>query len=118
VVAGPGAKDGLKKAFPDASPNQAEALIRMMVEAQEVEFKRSGLDYRSLWGRPLKLIDCQNLFCELSKYTRVSNPEIHGLSGRTRIKQVFRPTGSIEQPWFPPKWSINDKIPQLPKKLG
>lgn len=112
VVAGPGARDGLSKTFPQASPKQAEDLIRMMTELQDQEFERFGLSYRSLWGRSLKLIDCQNIFCELSKYTRVSNPELKGVSGRTRIKQTFRSAGAMPQPWFPPKWLINEKIPQ------
>jgi hypothetical protein len=111
VVAGPGARDGLSKIFPDASPDDAEALIAMMMERQEAEFKRLSLDFRTLWGRRLQLVDCQNLFCEISKYTRVSHPEIGGLSGRTRIKQMFKPQGAPTQPWFPPKWSLNDRIP-------
>ena len=110
VVAGPGAQDGLAKTFESAGSVPREALIEMMMEWQEDEFHRLGLDFRSLWGRPLQLIDCQNLFCEISKYTRVSHPEIIGLSGRTRIKQMFRPQGSSVQPWFPPKWGINGRI--------
>lgn len=31
-----------------------------------------GLRFRSLAGRRLKLIDCQNLFCEVDKYARVA----------------------------------------------
>src|SRR3546814_5259976 len=45
----------------------------------------------TLFGRQLHLIDCQNLFCEISKYTRVSHPDIAGVSGRTTIKQEYRP---------------------------
>lgn len=111
VVAGPGARDGLAKTFEGADAVAAEDLIAMMMERQEEEFTRLGLDFRSLFGRPLQLIDCQNLFCEISKYTRVSHPEISGLSGRTRIKQMFRPHGLSAQPWFPPKWGINHEIP-------
>lgn len=110
VVAGPGARDGLAKTFLDAEAVPAEALIGHMMESQDSEFARLGLSFRSLWGRPLQLIDCQNLFCEISKYTRVSHPEIAGLSGRTRIKQMFRPQDMPTQPWFPPKWGLNDKI--------
>jgi alpha-glutamyl/putrescinyl thymine pyrophosphorylase clade 1 len=113
VVAGPGARDGLSKIFPDASPEDAEVLISMMMERQETEFERLGLDFRSLWGRRLQLIDCQNLFCEVSKYTRVSHPEIGGLSGRTRIKQMFQPQGPLAQPWYPPKWGLNGIIPAV-----
>lgn len=111
VVAGPGARDGLAKTFVNATEFAPEAIIAMMMERQDHEFDRLGLDFLSLWGRPLQLIDCQNLFCEISKYTRISHPEIAGLSGRTRIKQMFRSEGPPAQPWYPPKWGINDQIP-------
>jgi hypothetical protein len=112
VVAGPGARDGLAKTFAAADGVPPEELIAMMTERQDEEFKRLGLEFQALWGRRLQLIDCQNLFCEISKYTRVSNPEIVGLSGRTRIKQMFRSQGAPTQPWYPPKWGLNDDIPQ------
>lgn len=111
VVAGPGAQDGLSKIFPDSDRREAKDLIALMMERQEVEFARLGIEFRSLWGRPLQLIDCQNLLCELSKYTRVSHPGISGLSGRSRIKQLFRPQDCPTQPWYPPKWGLNNKIP-------
>ncbi len=114
VVAGPGARDGLAKTFPDAKDFDPVDLIAVMADRQEGEFERLGLPYRDLYGRRLKLIDCQNLFCEISKYTRVSHPEISGLSGRTRIKQMFRPEGPPAPPWFPPKWALNDQIPVYP----
>lgn len=110
VVPGPGARDGLKKCFAhSAGLNEAE-LIRLMADNQEREFERLGLNFQSLWGRRLQLIDCQNLFCEVDKYSRVVHPEIAGISGRTRIKQKFTPTGPLTSPWFPPKWGINEKI--------
>lgn len=110
VVPGPGARDGIKKCFTfNAGLNEAE-LIRLMVDLQEKEFERLGLTFQSLWGRPLQLIDCQNLFCEVDKYSRVAHPEITGISGRTRIKQKFSPTGLLNTPWYPPKWGINERI--------
>lgn len=110
VVPGPGARDGLKKCFIfTAGLNEAE-LIRLMVDNQEREFERLGLRFDGLWGRRLQLIDCQNLFCEVDKYSRVAHPEIAGLSGRTRIKQKFSPTGDLSPPWYPPKWGINERI--------
>ncbi|MEJ5125004.1 nucleotide kinase domain-containing protein [Comamonas sp. MYb21] len=110
VVPGPGAKDGLKKCFSyTAGLNEAE-LIRLMVDNQEQEFNRLGIKFDNLWGRRLQLIDCQNLFCEVDKYSRVAHPNIVGISGRTRIKQKFSPTGPLEVPWFPPKWGLNTKI--------
>lgn len=112
VVAGPGARDGLAKTFVGADGVDPVDLIRFMMDCQEAEFDRLGLSFKTLWGRRLQLIDCQNLFCEISKYTRVSNPEIQGLSGRTRIKQSFRSEAQPVQPWYPPKWGLNNRIPQ------
>lgn len=110
VVPGPGARDGIRKCFADsAGLNEAE-LIRIMVDNQEREFERLDLQFQSLWGRRLHLIDCQNLFCEVDKYARVAYPGVSGISGRTRIKQKFSPTGTLEIPWYPPKWGINEKI--------
>ncbi len=110
VIPGPGARDGLRKCFEStAGLNEAE-LIRLMVDNQELEFERLGLEFNSLWGRRLQLIDCQNLFCEVDKYSRVAHPDISGISGRTKIKQKFTPTGPIEFPWYPPKWKLNNKV--------
>ena len=109
---GPGARDGLRKCFKGNKKFNEQELIQLMADHQEEEFSRLGLSFKSLWGRPLQLIDCQNLFCEVDKYSRVAHPEIMGVSGRTRIKQKYNYTGEIEQPWFPPKWNINEKIAQ------
>lgn len=110
VVPGPGALDGLKKCFAHRANFNEAQLIRLMAENQEYEFERLGIKFQSLWGRRLQLIDCQNLFCEVDKYARVAHPEISGISGRTRIKQKFSPTGPLNRPWYPPKWGINSKI--------
>lgn len=110
VIPGPGARDGLRKCFrASAGLNEAE-LIRLMADNQEREFERLGIKFQSLWGRRLQLIDCQNLFCEVDKYARVAHPDVAGISGRTRIKQKFSPTGPLDLPWYPPKWGINSKI--------
>ena len=63
-------------------------------------------------GRPLQLIDCQNLFCEVDKYARVAHPDINGLSNRKRIKQLFYPKENVINYWYPPKWGLNSKITQ------
>jgi len=114
VIPGPGARDGLRKCFTDsAGLNEAE-LIRLVADNQEREFERLGIQFQPLWGRRLQLIDCQNLFCEVDKYARVAHPEVLGISGRTRIKQKFSPSGPLERPWYPPKWGINEKISANP----
>ena len=107
VVAGPGALDGIAKCFADIDKSSGEDVIAYMVENQHREFKRLGLDFPGLFGRPLKLIDCQNIFCEISKYARVAHPDVKGVSDRKRIKQVYRPARSRPgQPTFPPRWHL------------
>ncbi len=107
VIAGPGAKDGLRKCFPDLPSVLTSAAIRAVCAQQEVEFKKRGLHFQTLWGRPLQLIDCQNVFCETDKYARVAHPHIVGTSGRSRIKQQYRPAGPLQQPFFPTKWGLD-----------
>ncbi len=107
VVPGPGALDGLRKCFTHQGGLSDADIIRLVTESQEREFERFGLRFRTLGGRPLQLIDCQNLFCEVSKYARAKHPEITGLSKRTRIKQLYRPSADPMTFWYPPKWGIN-----------
>jgi NTP pyrophosphatase (non-canonical NTP hydrolase) len=114
VVPGPGAVDGIRKCFRDTAGLSDADVIRFMADRQEAEFERLGLDFQSLWGRRLQLIDCQNLFCEVDKYARVAHPDIGGASGRTRIKQRFRPNHEPIDYWYPPKWGINDAAARHP----
>ena len=107
VVPGPGARDGLRKCFSDPGSWSEADIIRLVAESQADEFARRGIRFRSLWGRPLQLIDCQNLLCEVDKYARAVHPEYSGKSGRSRIKQRFAPTSSPIDYWFPPKWEID-----------
>ena len=108
VVAGPGALDGISKCFHDGTMLDATSVIYAMTDRQEQEFARLGLDFKGLFGRRLQPIDCQNLFCEISKYARLAHPEIEGISGRTRIKQQYRAGApeAVESPFFPPKWKL------------
>lgn len=110
VVPGPGALDGISKCFIATKRIPPEQLIRHMQENQEYYFDKLGLEFMSLWGRPLQLIDCQNLFCEISKYSRIAFPDIEGVSGRKRIKQKYTRRNGLSQPWYPPKWNINQYI--------
>jgi hypothetical protein len=110
VIPGPGARDGIRKCFIDLGDRSESDVIRIMADRQADEFARLGLEFRSLWGRPLQLIDCQNLFCEVDKYARVAHPEVQGRTGRTRIKQKYRPTLGPIPYWYPPKWGLNEVI--------
>jgi hypothetical protein len=110
VVPGPGARDGLRKCFVDFGGLSEPELIRFVADKQEQEFERLGINFPSLWGRRLQLIDCQNLFCEIDKFSRVAHPEIAGRTGRTRIKQKFSQTIEPIEFFYPPKWGLNERI--------
>jgi len=111
VVAGPGAHDGISKCFEGTDRVPAESIIAYMAKHQLDYFADLDHDFRDLWGRPLQLIDCQNLFCEISKYTRVAFPDIKGISGRSRIKQKYRQNSlEVRTPLYPEKWGINPRI--------
>lgn len=108
VVAGPGAKNGIHKCFGDISGNSYEDIIRFVAERQDEEFGKRNICFKSLNGRRLQLIDCQNLFCETDKYARVACPEINGLNDRKRIKQQYVDRHLDDIVFFyPPKWNIN-----------
>ena len=111
VVAGPGAIDGISKCFVSTEGLSPEAIIDLMVEAQDREFERLGIDFPGLFGRRLQPIDCQNLFCEIGKYARIAHPEVPGASGRTRIKQSYAGEGTLPRPSFPPRWGL--KVPSI-----
>jgi thymidylate kinase len=110
AIAGPGARDGIRKCFSNLGGLNETEMIKLVADRQELEFERLGLSFKSLWGRPLQLIDCQNLFCEVDKYARVKHPEIIGITGRARIKQRFRMQQNPIVPWYPPKWGLNEQI--------
>lgn len=117
VIPGPGALDGIAKCFRDLGDYNPTDLIRLVTERQAEEFRQRGICFQSLWGRPLQLIDCQNLFCEVDKYARVAHPEVTGPRGRTRIKQRFKPSPTLPEPWYPPKWRLpasSETSDQLP----
>lgn len=110
TIPGPGSRDGIRKCFSSLGGLSESDIIKVVAERQNVEFERLGLEFKSLWGRPLQLIDIQNLFCEVDKYSRVMHPNILGISGRTKIKQKFRMDPKPIEFWYPPKWGINEKI--------
>jgi len=114
VIPGPGAKGGLRKCFADCGGLSDADVIRLVTARQEECLRTLGLRFPTLWGRPLQLIDCQNLFCEVDKYARVVHPEFSGPTGRTRIKQKLRPSASPMRPLFPVKWGLNDRLQESP----
>ncbi|SCB45358.1 hypothetical protein GA0061098_101130 [Bradyrhizobium shewense] len=114
VVAGPGALDGISKCFTDTGRATPEDVIHWMTDRQEREFARLGLGFAGLYGRRLQPIDCQNVFCEISKYARVAHPDIAGIANRTRIKQIYRRSNRpLPAPQFPARWGLHVPSEQL-----
>ena len=104
TVAGPGSERGIKKCFIDLEGMSKEDIIKWMCNHQEEEFKRLGIEFKDLGGRPLQYIDCQNLFCELDKYCRQAVPELK--SNRTKIKKKYIPKKDKIKYIYPPKWNV------------
>lgn len=107
TVAGPGAQRGIRKVFSDRAGWSDADIILMMCDEQERQIADLGLRFEDLWGRRLQPIDCQNLFCETDKYSRVAFPQL--TSNRSKIKQTFTPAGPLPTPFYPPKWQINER---------
>lgn len=114
--AGPGALRGISKCFVDTGGFSAEEIIHWVVDGQERFCEKYDIEFPTLWGRRLKAIDCQGLFCEVDKYTRVAFPELK--SERKRIKSRFEPTGGRIAYFYPPKWGINEAVREYLEDRG
>ena len=106
VVAGPGAREGIRKCFVSTGEYSDRDVIAWMTDSQVLATEQGDVPFVPLPGRPLQLIDCQNLFCEVGKYARLAHPELTVLGGRTRIKQRFRPLSSDIRVSFPAWWKM------------
>ena len=104
TVAGPGSLRGIKKCFIDKGKMSNEDIIRYMYQHQDEEFKRLNLNFKKIGNRPLQLIDCQNIFCELDKYCRQAIPNLK--SNRTKIKKKYVQNNRQIDYIYPPKWKI------------
>ena len=104
TVAGPGSHRGIAKCFIDKGDLSDEDIIKYMYENQEKEFKRLNLDFKKIGNRPLQLIDCQNVFCELDKYCRQAIPDLK--SNRVKIKKHYVAKNTKIEYMYPPKWNI------------
>jgi len=101
---GPGAVRGMKKVFESLGDYTPAEAIMWMVENQEKEFARLGLDFHGLNGRRLHAIDAQGLFCETDKYCREAVPDL--ASARKKIKVRFSENPEAVEYFFPPKWNL------------
>lgn len=108
TVAGPGSLRGIKKCFIDKGNMTNEDIIKYMYMHQDEEFRRLNLNFKRIGNRPLQLIDCQNIFCELDKYCRQALPDLK--SNRTKIKKHYVPKKDKIEYIYPPKWEISRTI--------
>lgn len=112
VVCGPGAKSGITKCYGDIPPTGYEDAVRHMVDSQDWLPAQYGYDFKNLFGRPLHLIDCQNIFCELAKYTRISHPHLGDKRKTVRFRFAYDPNKPKIEPFYPPKWGLDtSKLP-------
>ena len=114
-MAGPQAREGVAQ-LRGKSVN-AQDVIAEMRDIQHREFSRLGIPFNNLFGRDLTMIDCQNLFCEFTKYIKLSGRVAAGglVYNKDSAKKRFRKyEPSMRGPlklWFPNKWGINLDIP-------
>ncbi len=104
TVAGPGSLRGIKKCFISRGKMSNEDIIKYMYKHQDEEFKRLNLPFKRIGDRPLQLIDCQNIFCELDKYCREALPDLK--SNRTKIKKKYSSKPNKIDYIYPPKWNV------------
>lgn len=107
TIVGPGSERGIKKCFISTGKLSKEEIIKYMYEHQEEEFKRLGYKFQRIGNRPLQLIDCQGLFCEIDKYCREASPDLK--SNRKKIKKRYIPKNEKIEYFYPPKWKIKMK---------
>jgi len=107
TVPGPGSTRGIRKCFTDIGDYSPEEIIRYVSENQEKWFNKFGFKFQRLGDRPLQLIDCQSLFCEVDKYSRVSSNGTFLKGEGKRMKSKFHPSSKLIDFTFPPKWKIS-----------
>ena len=114
VVPGPGALRGIAKCFTDTGGLEPAEVIRAVTNAAPEYTSHLSRPFRDLWGRPLQLIDCQNIFCEVDKYARVAYPDINNDNTPSRIKQNYTSDPAPLILGYPPKWGLPWKANQPP----
>ena len=94
------------KSYPLIGNFMAYQLVTDINYSEVVNWKEDEFTVaKRIGNRPLQLIDCQNIFCELNKYCRKALPELK--SNRTKIKKRYIQKGEKINYIYPPKWKIN-----------
>jgi hypothetical protein len=94
----PGKKDDLKVAV---------EIIRDCTDNQETFFRNVGEQPITLYGRRLKLIDVQSMFCEVDKMARIAFPRFN--LAECQMKTGYDPSTAKPLPplTLPGKWGIS-----------
>lgn len=108
VIPGPQAKEGIQQAY---NTDRYEYTLRKVQGEQEEEFEKRDIPIVSLFGRPLQLIDIQNLFCEYAKYLRLSgrvkeNKVYFPGTDRKKRYRLYKPNPVPLQYIYPPQWGL------------
>ena len=106
VVPSLGAHRGIEKCFRKHDTMDHADIIELVAKYQREEFKRLKVDFESLFGRPLQLIDCQNLFCEIDKYASVAFPEYTAEKHLMDRRLKYQEGKLIEHVVLPEKWGM------------
>jgi alpha-glutamyl/putrescinyl thymine pyrophosphorylase clade 1 len=111
VRPGPGCVAGINLCFglklkPSNASDMKRAgdVVRLCCDQQEQHFQNLGLQPVALLGRRrLKLIDIQNLYCEISKFSKLAFPKLHSQGATVRS---YDPTSAPSLPplTLPAKW--------------
>lgn len=117
LVAGPGARDGIRKRFRDTAGLAEAEIIRVMAEGADAEFDRLDLRFQRLWGR-----------LRSSSTARTSSVRSASTPGScTRMSQGCRIArassrsthhGAPQSRRYPPKWGLKTDSSPLDAKSG
>jgi len=102
IVAGPGAIRGIKKCFKGAEKKDYSKIITYVTLNQDREFAKRNIKFDYVNNRKLQLVDIQNIFCEIDKYSRQYS-EYN--SNNSRIKQKYKHQSRIVTNVMPVKWT-------------
>lgn len=112
TFAGPQAREGIYQTY--GRKNFVTQIARNY-EVQNAEFKQWGLDFRGIPGRPLQMIDIQNLFCEFTKYAKLTGMMTENFlygsgrgegSSKNKRFRYYRPNLTPMPIVLPAKWGL------------
>lgn len=105
IIAGPGAKSGIKKIFKSFKDFNYEDIIINFVLNQELRFNLLNLNFKKIGDRNLSAVDIEHALCEFDKYTRLKYPK-NELTKKVSVRGIYKPSLEKINYVFPKKWGI------------